>query len=109
MKPALAALALATSLCSVPALAMTRSRSPLSIRCPAAEPGRRSRPQDIPVSPDEINAAGGVNGKTIEIVGLDNKANPQESLIQAQKAADQGIRVITQGNSSAVAAASPTG
>src|SRR5579863_2022056 len=54
---------------------------------------------------DELNAAGGLNGKKIEIVGLDNKTNPQESLIQAQKAADQGIRIITQGNGSSVAAA----
>src|SRR5271166_2602597 len=35
---------------------------------------------------DELNAAGGLNGKKVEIVGLDNKTNPQESLIQAQKA-----------------------
>ena len=54
---------------------------------------------------DEINASGGVLGKKVEIVGLDNKTNPQESLIQAQKAADQGIRIITQGNGSSVAAA----
>ena len=54
---------------------------------------------------DEINAAGGLNGKKVEIVALDNKTNPQESLIQAQKAADQGIRIITQGNGSSVAAA----
>ena len=54
---------------------------------------------------DEINAAGGLNGKKVEIVGLDNKTNPQETLIQAQKAADQGIRIFTQGNGSAVGAA----
>jgi branched-chain amino acid transport system substrate-binding protein len=54
---------------------------------------------------DEINAAGGVNGKKVEIVPLDNKTNPQESLIQAQKAADQGIHIITQGNGSSVGAA----
>jgi branched-chain amino acid transport system substrate-binding protein len=54
---------------------------------------------------DELNAAGGVNGKKFEIVGLDNKTNPQESLIQAQKAADQGIRIITQGFGSSVALA----
>ena len=54
---------------------------------------------------DELNAAGGANGKKFEIVGLDNKTNPQESLIQAQKAADQGIRIITQGNGSSVGAA----
>ncbi len=54
---------------------------------------------------DEINAAGGVDGKKLEIVGFDNKTNPQESLLQAQKAIDQGIRIITQGNGSSVAAA----
>src|SRR5215475_15143885 len=52
---------------------------------------------------DEINAKGGILGKKVEIVGLDNKTNPQESLIQAQKAIDQGIRYITQGNGSSVA------
>jgi len=54
---------------------------------------------------DDLNAAGGLNGKKIEIVPLDNKTNPQESLIQAQKAADDGVRIITQGNGSSVAAA----
>jgi branched-chain amino acid transport system substrate-binding protein len=54
---------------------------------------------------DEINASGGLLGKKVEIVGLDNQVNPQQSLIQAQKAADQGIRIITQGNGSSVAAA----
>src|SRR6202453_4786103 len=54
---------------------------------------------------DEINASGGLLGKKVEIVPFDNKTNPQESLIQAQKAADQGIRIITQGNGSSVAAA----
>ena len=49
---------------------------------------------------DEINAAGGVNGKKLEIVPFDNKGNPQETLIQAQKAADQGIRIVVQGNGS---------
>ncbi len=54
---------------------------------------------------DKINAAGGLNGKKIEMLAFDGKANPQESLIQAQKAADQGIRIFTEGNGSAVAAA----
>ncbi len=51
---------------------------------------------------DEINAAGGLNGKKVQIVPLDNKGNPQETLIQAQKAADEGIHIITQGDGSAV-------
>ena len=54
---------------------------------------------------DQLNAKGGVLGKRIEIVGYDNKLNPQESLIQAQKAIDGGARIITQGNGSSVAAA----
>src|SRR6516165_809103 len=54
---------------------------------------------------DEINAKGGVLGKKLEIVPYDNKLNPQESLIQVQKAIDAGIRIITQGNGSSVAAA----
>jgi branched-chain amino acid transport system substrate-binding protein len=54
---------------------------------------------------EELNAKGGILGKKIEIVPFDNKTNPQESLIQAQKAIDSGIRYITQGNGSSVASA----
>src|SRR6202521_3238130 len=54
---------------------------------------------------DEVNAKGGILGKKVEIVPLDNKTNPQESLIQAQKAIDDGIRYLTQGNGSSVAGA----
>src|SRR5580693_8046361 len=46
---------------------------------------------------DQLNAKGGVLGKRIEIVGYDNKLNPQESLVQVQKAIDAGIRIINQG------------
>src|ERR1700682_1498343 len=55
--------------------------------------------------PDEVNAKGGIQGKKVEIVPLDNKTNPQESLIQAQKAIDAGVRYLTQGNGSSVAGA----
>jgi len=54
---------------------------------------------------EELNAKGGVLGKKVEIVPLDNKTNPQESLIQAQKAIDAGVRYVTQGNGSSVAGA----
>lgn len=40
-----------------------------------------------------------------EITGYDNKLNAQESIIQAQKAIDAGIRIIVAGNSSAAAGA----
>lgn len=54
---------------------------------------------------EKHNAAGGVNGKKLEIVAFDGKLNPQESLVQLQKAIDAGIRFIAQGNGSSVAAA----
>jgi branched-chain amino acid transport system substrate-binding protein len=54
---------------------------------------------------DEVNAKGGIQGKKVEVVPFDNKTNAQESLIQAQKAIDAGIRYITQGNGSSVAGA----
>ncbi|WP_316190753.1 ABC transporter substrate-binding protein, partial [Bradyrhizobium sp. SZCCHNS2096] len=54
---------------------------------------------------DEINAKGGILGRKVEILPLDNKTNPQESLVQAQKAIDAGAHYITQGNGSSVGAA----
>jgi branched-chain amino acid transport system substrate-binding protein len=54
---------------------------------------------------DELNAKGGAAGRKFEIVPFDNKTNPQESLVQVQKAVDIGVRIITQGNGSSVAAA----
>jgi branched-chain amino acid transport system substrate-binding protein len=54
---------------------------------------------------NELNAKGGILGKQVEIVPFDDKLNPQESLIQAQKAIDAGIRVLTQGIGSTVTAA----
>ena len=54
---------------------------------------------------EKINANGGINGDELEIVGLDNKVNPQESLVQLQKAIDDGIRYVTQGMGSSVGSA----
>jgi branched-chain amino acid transport system substrate-binding protein len=54
---------------------------------------------------EELNAKGGAAGKKFEILPFDNKTNPQESLVQAQKAVDAGARIFTQGNGSSVAAA----
>jgi len=54
---------------------------------------------------DQLNAKGGVLGMKVEVVAYDNKTNPQESLIQVQKAIDASARIITQGNGSNVAAA----
>ena len=41
----------------------------------------------------------------LEVTGYDNKLNPQESLVQLQKAIDSGARIVIQGNGSSVAAA----
>jgi branched-chain amino acid transport system substrate-binding protein len=55
---------------------------------------------------ERVNAAGGVlGGRKLELVTLDSKSSPQDSLLAFQSAADQGIRFITQGNGSGVAAA----
>jgi branched-chain amino acid transport system substrate-binding protein len=53
---------------------------------------------------EQANASGGL-GKKVEIVALDNKTNTQESIVQAQKAIDQGMHFILQGQGSSVAAA----
>lgn len=52
---------------------------------------------------DQINRAGGVLGRSIEMVPLDNKISPQESLIQLKKVIGEGIPFVFQGNSSGVA------
>ncbi len=54
---------------------------------------------------DKINAGGGVNGRPFEIVAMDNKGSPQESAALLQRAIDQGIQFVTQGNGSHIAGA----
>jgi branched-chain amino acid transport system substrate-binding protein len=55
---------------------------------------------------EKINATGGVlGGQKLQVVPFDNKGSPQESFIAFQSAVDQGIRIITQGSGSGVAAA----
>ncbi|NQW11461.1 MAG: branched-chain amino acid ABC transporter substrate-binding protein [Alphaproteobacteria bacterium] len=51
-----------------------------------------------------VNKNGGVlGGRMMEIVPLDNKISPKESLIQLKRAISDGIQFIAQGNSSGVA------
>ncbi|MGH1453909.1 MAG: branched-chain amino acid ABC transporter substrate-binding protein [Paracoccaceae bacterium] len=54
---------------------------------------------------EQVNKGGGINGADVEIIAFDNKINPKESLVQFQKAIDQGVRYIAQGNGSSVASA----
>ena len=49
-----------------------------------------------------VNGQGGVLGKKIEIIPYDNQVNPQVSIVQVQKAIDDGVKIITQGNGSSV-------
>ena len=50
------------------------------------------------------NSKGGIlGGRMIEIVPFDNKQSPTETQIQFRRAIGEGIRIIFQGNSSAVA------
>ena len=58
---------------------------------------------------EQVNAAGGVKlrdgAHPLELVVLDSKGSPEEALVQLRAAADRHIGFVTQGNSSAVAAA----
>ncbi|HTQ77143.1 MAG TPA: branched-chain amino acid ABC transporter substrate-binding protein [Burkholderiales bacterium] len=55
---------------------------------------------------EEINAHGGLyQGSKLEIVPFDDKTSPQEALNQLKRVIDAGIRYISQGNGSSVAAA----
>lgn len=58
---------------------------------------------------ERINREGGINGHEVQIVVLDNKLDPQTSLIQLQKAIDGDIHFVTQALGSAVASALLTG
>ncbi|MFO1350653.1 MAG: branched-chain amino acid ABC transporter substrate-binding protein [Gammaproteobacteria bacterium] len=53
---------------------------------------------------ERVNKRGGVlGGRKLEVVPFDNQVSPKESLIQLKRAIDEGIHIIAQGNSSAVA------
>jgi branched-chain amino acid transport system substrate-binding protein len=51
------------------------------------------------------NAKGGIAGHKVEIVPYDNKLNPQETTIQAQKAIDAGMRLLVRSNGGAAGVA----
>lgn len=54
---------------------------------------------------DEINKAGGVLGKKIELVSLDNKSEPSEAASAAQKLVDEGVVAVIAPNMSSNAIA----
>jgi branched-chain amino acid transport system substrate-binding protein len=54
---------------------------------------------------DDVNARGGALGRKFEVQRFDSKGSPQEAAAALKLAVDQGIQLIVQGNSSAVAGA----
>ena len=54
---------------------------------------------------EKINEEGGILGRDVEIVAMDNKQSPSESVQLVQRSVDQGIHYVTQGNGSNVAGA----
>ncbi len=54
---------------------------------------------------EEINAAGGVLGKKLELVSLDNKSEPSEAASAAQKLVDEGVVAVIAPNMSSNALA----
>ena len=55
---------------------------------------------------DRINAEGGVlGGKKFEVIPFDSQVSPKAALIELQRAIDQGIQYVIQGNGSAVTGA----
>ncbi|ORE91512.1 branched-chain amino acid ABC transporter substrate-binding protein [Acuticoccus yangtzensis] len=54
---------------------------------------------------EKINAAGGINGAKVVVEAFDGQTNPRESLVQLQRAIDEGYQYITQGNGSSIASA----
>ena len=54
---------------------------------------------------ERINERGGILGQKLEVVAMDNKLSPQESLSLLTRAVDDGIHYVFQGNGSSVAGA----
>ncbi|GGY72545.1 branched-chain amino acid ABC transporter substrate-binding protein [Marinobacter zhanjiangensis] len=54
---------------------------------------------------EKLNNEGGILGRDVEIVAMDNKQSPSESVSLVQRSVDNGINFVTQGNGSNVAGA----
>ena len=61
--------------------------------------------RELRFAADRINERGGILGQKLEIVAMDNKLSPQESLTLLNRAVDEGIHYVFQGNGSSVAGA----
>ncbi|WP_323750757.1 branched-chain amino acid ABC transporter substrate-binding protein [Marinobacter sp.] len=54
---------------------------------------------------EKMNESGGILGRDIKIIAMDNKQSPSESVQLVQRSADEGIKFVTQGNGSNVGGA----
>ena len=61
--------------------------------------------RELQFAVSRINARGGILGQKLEVVAMDNKLSPQESLTLLNRSIDEGIRYVVQGDGSSVAAA----
>jgi branched-chain amino acid transport system substrate-binding protein len=61
--------------------------------------------RELRFAADRINERGGILGQKVEIVAMDNKLSPQESQTLLNRAVDEGIHYVFQGNGSSVASA----
>ncbi len=97
--------AVAALLCAVPASAQIKIAYIDPLTGPFADVGNAGL-KHFQAMAEKINASGGVlGGQKLQIVPFDSKSSAQEALIAFQAAVDQGIRILTQGNGSNVAAA----
>jgi branched-chain amino acid transport system substrate-binding protein len=61
--------------------------------------------RELRFAADRINERGGILGQKLEVTSMDNKLSPQESLTDLNRAIDEGIHYVVQGDGSSVAAA----
>jgi branched-chain amino acid transport system substrate-binding protein len=98
------ALALVAALVSANAVAQVKIAQLDGLSGPFASVGEQQQ-KTLQAMVDEINTRGGLNGKKLELVSIDGKGSPQDSLAALKLVIDQKIGFVTQGNSSAVAGA----
>lgn len=108
----LAGAALAAAVCLLPAAGMAQGTVKLAaagpMTGPSAETGQRMK-AGIELAVKEINAAGGINGKTLVVDFYDDEGKPESAAAVAQKIASDAavVGVIGHINSSATMAALP--
>lgn len=97
-----AAFAAAALVCTLPAAAETlKIGAVLPMTGPAAVFGEKFQ-QAYTMAVEEINAAGGVNGKKLELLIEDSQEKPQIGKTATEKLISAGVLVLTGGRSSGV-------